>query len=259
MLKKMIPPPVLKAALEDMSMDGRDDDIFNASDDDDDDDDMERVPKKKKCDSKEAYEGSLVFKAGKSVASNLYYVDYTKIKEMDSEARQELAGKAAIGKGEREHLTFALKQAGLKTKQLLSEPTNDELMGLLSESEKNVSSLIENVNDAKALMVNESHKNKFKRRIQSMAGHYRKRKQLCCSFLSTLEEVSDGTISRNKCLKGDGQIALDSDEIVNKGAIAYAKSKKRSKANKASLGDKDFVGVVLDTQGMVKRVYVNEE
>jgi len=258
----MIPPPVLKAALEDMSMDGRDDGTFNESDDDDDDDDdkeTERVAKKKKCDNKEAYAGSLVFKAGKSVATNLYYVDYTKIKEMDSEVRQEFAGKVAIAKGEHEHLAFVLKQAGAKTNQLLSEPTNDELVGLLSESEKNVSNLIEHVNDAKALTVNEGHKRKLKRRIQSMAGHYRKRKQLCCSFLSCLEEVSDGTISKKKCLKGDGQITLDSDECINKGAIAYAKSKKRPKAKKASLADEKFVGVALDTQGMVKRVYVDEE
>ena len=122
-----------------------------------------------------------------------------------------------------------------------------------------VATLEKKVNDARALTVNESHKNKLKRRIQSMAGHYRKRKQLCCSFLSSLEEISDGAISKKKCLKGDGQIVLDSDETVNKAAIAYAKSKKRSKTKSGSLADENFVGVALDSQKMIKRVYVNED
>ena len=74
-----------------------------------------------------------------------------------------------------------------------------------------------------------------------------------------MEEISDGTISKKKCLKGDGQIALDSDESANEAMIAYVRSKKRSKKNKASLADENFVGVTLDSQQMVKRVYIKDE
>ena len=81
MLKKMIPPPVLKAALGEMSMDWQDDDIFEASDDDEKNN-MEGIVKKKGPANKEPYAGSLFFKAGKSAASSLYYVDHNKIKEM---------------------------------------------------------------------------------------------------------------------------------------------------------------------------------
>ena len=258
MLKKMIPPPVLKAALEDMSMDWRDDELFEGSDDDDNQD-TEGVAKKKKSDTKEPYSGSLLFKAGKSVSSSLYYVDYTKIKEMGSEERMELAQRVTTTNGEHEQLAFVLKRMNTKTTQLLKEPTNDELVELLSRFEKNGEILAKKVSDARVLTINESHKNKLKRRIQSMAGHYRKRKHLCGSFLSSLEEVSDGTVSKKKCLKGDGQIALDSDECINKAAIAYAKSKKRLKTNKVVLADENFVGVALDSQRMVKRVYVDHE
>eukprot|EP00536_Pseudo-nitzschia_multiseries_P009824 jgi/Psemu1/325786/estExt_fgenesh1_pg.C_2860001 len=257
-LKKMIPSPVLSATLEDMTTDFRDEDVFNASDDENSHDEKCHVTPQKKSDSKEPYAGSLVFKAGRNAKSNIYYVDYTKIKEMDNDSRQELASKVAVAKGEHGQLILNLRQAVAKTTQFLSEPSNDELGGLLSESEKAVTKLKADVNDAKALMVNEGHRKKLKRRIQSMAGHYRKRKQLCCSFLSSLEEVSDGTISKKKCLNGDGQIALDSDENTNKSALAYAKSKKRQKT-KISLADENFVGVLLDSQGMVKRVYVDEK
>ena len=256
-LKKKIPPPVLKAALEDMSMDWRDDNIFDASDDDEGG--IEVVTKKRNPPKKEAFAGSLLFKAGRNIASNLYYVDYTKIKEITGEARQELAGKVAIVNGEHERLTIALKRIGTNTNQLLAEPTNDQLVELLNDSENDVATLTKTVNDARSLTINESHKKKLKRRIHIMAGHYRKRKQLCCSFLSSLEEISDGTISKKKCLDGDGQIALDSDESINKAAIAYARSKKRFKANKVSLANESFVGVALDSQRMIKRIHVDEE
>ena len=254
----MIPPPVLKAALGEMSMDWQDDDIFEASDDDENNN-MEGIVKKKGSANKEPYAGSLFFKAGKSAASSLYYVDHNKIKEMSFEEKRELAERLANARAEHEHLGLVLKKTDTMTNQLLIEPTNDDLLERLSDLEKDVAVLAEKVNDAKALSINESHKNQLKRKIQSMAGHYRKRKQLCCSFLSSLEEMSDGTISKKKCLKGEGQIALDSDESINKAAIAYARSKKRFKANKVSLANQSFVGVVLDSQRMVKRIHVDEE
>lgn len=258
MLKKMIPHPVLKAALGEMSMDWRDDDLFEASDEDNNDD-MKGIVDGKKSKVKEAYAGSLFFKAGRSAATSLYYVDHNKIKEINSEERRELSEKVANTSAENEQLTLVLKQLDTKTTQLLIEPMNDALVERLSELENDVATLTKEVSDARVLTVNESHKKKLKRRIQSMSGHYRKRKQLCCSFLSSIEDASDGTISKNKCLKGDGQITLDSDETINKAAVAYAKSKKSSKAKKVSLADENFVGVALDSQRMVKRVYVDEE
>lgn len=254
----MIPLPVLKATLTDMSTDLRDDELSEASDDSDD----EGITEKKSVGYKltELFAGTVFFKAGRSVASSVYYVVYNKMPELSDEKKRELYEKVSNSNAECDQLKLILKQLNVKTTQLLTEPTNDELIERLSDLENDVTTLEKKVNDARALTVNESHKNKLKRRIQSMAGHYRKRKQLCCSFLSSLEEISDGTVSKKKCLKGDGQIALDSDESANNAAIAYAKSKKGfSKAKKAVLADENFVGVSLDSQQMIKRIYVDEE
>ena len=252
----MVPLPVLKAALAEMT-DLQDDEFFGASDDDDDDNSGNK--KKKVHDTNRLFAGSLFFKAGRSAASSLYYVIYNRINELTYDEKRELLEKSSNSKAEYEQLTFILKELGAKTTQLLGEPTNDELIDRLGDLENDVSTLEEKVNDAKALTVNESHKKKLKRQIQSMTGHYRKRKQLCCSFLSTLEEISDGTISKKKCLKGDGQIALDSDESAINAAKAYAKSKRFSKTKKAVLADENFVGVALDSQQMIKRVYVDND
>ncbi len=253
----MIPLPVLKATLTDMSTDLRDDELSEASDDNDD----EGIKEKESVGGKfiDLFAGSVFFKAGRSAASSVYYVVYNKMPELNSKKKRKLYEKVSNSKAECEQLTLILKQLGAKTTQLLTEPTNDELIGRLNDLENDVATLEKKVNDARALTVNESHKNKLKRRIQSMTGHYRKRKQLCCSFLCSLEEISDGTISKKKCLKGDGQIALDSDESANNAAIAYAKSKKFSKAKKAVLADENFVGVALDSQQMIKRIYINKE
>ena len=222
MLKAEVPSAILKSALGDMSMDGHSDSFCIS---DDDMDEKEQFAKKKDADLKDRYAGSLVFKAGKSDSTSIYYVDHNKVTEMDSDERQALASNAATSKNDHDHLTMTLKHTNAKTKQLLSEPTNDDLEDLLSRLEKDVSTVMEKVTEAKALTVNEGQKINLKRRIQSMAGVYRKRRKLCYDILTSLEEVSDGVISMKQSLKGDGPIMLDSDESVNKSAITYAKEK----------------------------------
>jgi hypothetical protein len=100
-------------------------------------------------------------------------------------------------------------------------------------------------------------------------------------IISVLKNT-DGSIRAKKCLSGDGQIALDSDEIVSRVAVEYAKQKqvraatdssnKRRKVGRmgggvkssfvaskaASLADDNFVAVVLDSQGSVSRVYAHD-
>ena len=257
MLKKMIPPPVLKATLEEMSMDWRDEEIFDANFFEE----ISNIEVAKKSDTNdnEAYSGSLVFKAGKASTSSLYYIDHTKIKGLSSKEKRKYDEIVASTKKEHNYLIYRLNQIRAKISQLAVEPMNDKLEKRLNELENTVVVLTKKIGHAKLLTVNESQKNRLKRQIQSMAGHYRKRKQLCCSFLSTLEEISDGSVSKKKCLLGEGQIALDSDESASRAAIAYSKSKKRLKPNKVSLADNNFVGVILDSQNMIKRIYLEEE
>ena len=116
----------------------------------------------------------------------------------------------------------------------------------------------------------------IKRRIDTMVTHWRKRRRICMDFLFSMEEHTDGTISAKKCLQGDGAIELESDEVVAKRAVEYAKKKR----NRPTLGAKravrssktaykskipgiepteSFVAVLLDSQGSVKRVHTDDE
>lgn len=246
------------------------------------DSDDEDENKENKKTSTEPYAGSLLFKSGRNQSSNLYYVDHTKLKAMDREQREALAQNIAIAAAEEEALKETLKTTLGKTSQLLAEPTNEEAALRLEMEETALKDLEEKLDAARALKVNEKHMLKTKKRIRNMTAAWRKRKRLCMDFLISLEENTDGTVSAKKCLAGDGQIALDSDETVAKAAVQFAKEK-RSKSLKGglkghkkggplgrglrtgnhskesdSLADELFVGVTLDSQGIVSRVYVNE-
>lgn len=239
-------------------MDWRDDEHFDASH-------LEEIGNRREIflreeiDVNEAYAGSLLFKAGKNSSSSLYYVDHKKIRGLSIAEKRKLEERAANAKEEHVYLTHTLDKMITKIDQLVMEPTNDKLEERLKELKKNVAILAKKVDDAKVLAINDSQKKKLKRQIQSMAGHYRKRKHLCCSFLSTLEDISDGSICKKQCLLGEGQIALDSDESSYNAAVAHSKSKKRLKTSKTLLADENFVGVVLDSQNVLKRVYIHEE
>jgi hypothetical protein len=275
-LKAIVPSPVLKDCLQDMSLDKNESKNPFA-----DSDDEKEPEKKKEATPSDSYAESLCFKAGRNLASNLYYVDHTKIKAMDRDQREALISESFATQAEETALKDTLKQTLDRATQLFSEPTNEEVVTLLETEEKDVTELEVNVEEARKLKVNEAHKQKTKKRIQSMSAHWRKRKRMCMEFLIGLEENTDGTVSAKKCLAGDGQIALDSDEIVASAALRFAKDKRarnvgaggsqgrkskgmaapkvKASTKPASLADDNFVGVLLDSQGTVSRVYVDEE
>lgn len=114
-----------------------------------------------------------------------------------------------------------------------------------------------------------------------MATQWRKRKRICMDFLIMMEESTEGTVSAKKCLAGDGQIDLESDETAIKNMIAYGNKKrsmtsrpvKKAKVSKSLGGkttglpssetltsgltaDANFVAVRLDSSGQVERVYL---
>ena len=63
-----------------------------------------------------------------------------------------------------------------------------------------------------------------------------------------------------QCLKGDGQIDVESDEAAVAGAKAYASRKKAKVVGKAGGGglqhDPSFIGVMLSSQGRPERVFL---
>jgi hypothetical protein len=255
----------------------------NPFDDSDDEDDAKDSSQRKKEHS-EAYTASLVFKAGRALSTNLYFVDYNKIKGMDREEREILMNELAMAKAEEQALKATLQSTKELTVKLLAEPTNEELTLKLEGEESQLRDLEEQVEEARKLKVNEKHKEKTKKSIQTMATHWRQRRRLCLEFLTGLEENTDGAVSRSKCLKGDGQIALDSDEAVADAAVKYAKDKRAKAARLGShqrkytmLGrgvgqpkaaakstaiaglESDLVAVKLDAQLNVVRVYSTED
>jgi hypothetical protein len=249
-----------------------------------DSDDDEEAPKKKskKDDTAEAvpYKGSLSFKAGKGSNSSLYYTNYNTAKNgdgLDREEKNKLATDLAAAEAEEAALKQTLATMRSMTTKLLSEPFNEEATARLEKEEAELSDLQEELEAARKLKVNEKHKEQTKRRIENMATFWRKRRRICMDFLISMEEVTDGTISAKKCLAGDGQIELDSDEAVAKAAIEYAKKKR---AGPKSLGGKklsfaktsattsksgsippseSFVAVLLDSQGCVQRVHLDDD
>lgn len=120
---------------------------------------------------------------------------------------------------------------------------------------------------ARKFKVNEKHRQQLKQRIFVMTAEWRKRRRICMDFLTSMEDSTEGTVNARKCLSGDGQIDIDSDEAVAKHALEFGK-KKRSKivsSKKRSLqqqpdilADEYFVAVTLDSQGCVKRVFLDD-
>jgi hypothetical protein len=208
-LKGEIPSTLLTNLLKEMSIGAVEEEPSFDSDDEDDDvngggnNEKEQVTDKKKS---KGPLGSLIFKQGRNIGSCLYYVDYTQKPDMTVDERQSLFTKTAAADNQHEMLATTLKFKTVQTKELLSEPTNDQLTTLLSDLEKETSNLVENVEAAQALTVNEVHKTKLKRKTQKISAAYAKRKRLCTSALSALEEISEGTLSSRKILAGDGQI-----------------------------------------------------
>jgi hypothetical protein len=253
------------------------------ADSDDDEDDGAKTNKKTKTgksDSTDPYANSLRLKAGRNSNNQLYYVDYSKIPGLDPEAKNQLYADVAKAEAEEARLKSNIQKMDAETAKLLSEPTNEELDRMLDEQETAMVALREQVAAARKHKVNEKTKKQLKKRIEGMTAHWRKRKRQVLDFLNMMEESTEGAVSVKKCLAGDGQIEIDSDEAVIQGAIAFAQRKrlktssgkplKKTKglggATKSAAADEtdglspdpNFVGVRLDAHGQVARVYLDE-
>jgi hypothetical protein len=289
-LRALVPSPVLRSCLQDMTLDKADiKDQFCDSDDDDDGDQVQKAAtKKNRKPHADAFAGSLDFKAGKGANSILYYADYSKLQNngdgLDFDQRNELVSKLAKAQADEAVLKARLEELNTETAKLLSEPTNEQLIPQLEAEEPLVASLREKLESARMLKVNEKHRKQTQKRIDNMAAHWRKRKRLCMDFLITMEESTDGTVSVKKCLSGNGQIDIDSDEAAVTGTLAFQKKKNglansngqpprkkpklksgagnenivNGKRKSLSVGaDDSFVAVKLDVHGSVCRVYLD--
>jgi hypothetical protein len=272
LLKATIPQPVLSSSLKNMADQNR----TNTFDDDSDEDQtpLQEGP----GDDENDFYGSrtLIFKAGRNPQSSLYYFSYKKLKAMDNEELQTLFSARAIAIAETDKLKLSIEEAQTKTTSLLSEPTNVELIALLQNAEDDVAALKEQVDDSRKLQVHTGTRIDRQKKIQKMCAHWSKRKRMCLSFLSALEENTNGAVTIQKSLAGDGPLQLDSDEAVIKGEILLVKQRarkrklginsfpvtlKRAKTEPSlsSTVSSDLVAVRLGKGGKVERVYLREE
>jgi len=269
-LKAIVPSPVLKQCLDDMALASDEDGNLFA---DSDDDEPKTSTKKHKVVSTEEFAGSLSFKAGRNANTSLYFVDHTKQKNNGNGLEFDARDQLCTDKSKAEHELAKLKQEHSQmeadTKRLNSEPTNEEAALKLESVEATMTGLREKLQDARKLTVNEKHRKQTKRRIEGMATQYRKRRRICMDFLISMEENTDGTISMKKCLAGDGQIDIESDEKAIKDSKTFAANVRarkarglsagKKKATAETVGDEDFVGIELDSQGNIRRMYMDEE
>ena len=278
-LKSVVPSIVLKSCLDDM-VDKKSGGNPFAEDSDDDDDDG--VSKKKSSSKKSSssgaastgsdeYSGSLRLKEGRNVNNNLYYVDHTKQANdgngMLPDVKQLLLGELAKSKAEFEQLNQQIKSTTATAAQLESEPKNEQLILDVADMEKRLGEMEEAIEESKAHAANEAHVKKVRKEIDAKAAIWRKRKRMCIEFISNMEDCTEGTISLKKCLKGDGQIDIESDESCINGSITFASRKKarvslgggKKSGGSAKSGisaDPAFVGVQLNSQGRPERVFL---
>lgn len=291
-LKGVVPSPILKACLKEMALDKESDNQFADSDDGDDEDNQPKKKKAKKTAAKNhqesgidvqanSYKGSLTYKEGsKGVSSSLYYVNYTIAKNGDGLSRDDknkLLADLNAAQTQRASMQGTLEQTKAVADKLLAEPTNEQAVARLEEEAAALQQLSQQVDEARQYKDNATYMSQTKRRINNMVSYWRKRRRLCLDFLYSMEELSEGTVSAKKCLAGDGQIELDSDEVLAKRAVEYGKKKRscplsigakrplnmKKKAPKTKVPgiepSESFVAVLLDTQGSVKRVHIDEE
>lgn len=191
----MVPSPVLKGCLEDMSLDADKDKALFADSDDDEEDKAKSKPAAKKGSSNDPYVASLVLKTGRNANTTLYHVDYTMLPNqgngLDAVAKNALYSAAATADAEKQGIQSKLAGTRAETTKLLGEPTNEELMRDLEAKGAELEEWQQKAEAAKAFQGNAQRKDQIKRRLQHMSGEWRKRRRLCLDFLTTMVRFFD--------------------------------------------------------------------
>ena len=272
-LKAVVPSPLLKGCLDDMT----DSATGNPFDDDSDDETKEASAKKNAA--SDPFTSSLLMKRGRNSNTTLYFVDYNKLRNNGNgllpNEREELMSASQSTSLEEQQLKGELKKVEDLTKKLLSEPTNEEANNALEILESEMSALEEKLDSLRAYKVNEGTRKKIHKRVDELTSVWRKRRRLTTDFLLLIEESTEGTVSMKKCLNGDGQIYMEGDDYAIQQAREAAKAKTKKKfgvkrpiklASKSTLSNENktnhtesFVGVKLDNIGNISRIHFDEE
>mmetsp|Transcript_12862 Transcript_12862/g.19525 ORF Transcript_12862/g.19525 Transcript_12862/m.19525 type:complete len:634 (+) Transcript_12862:355-2256(+) len=278
-LKCVVPSPVLRTCLDDMSFDAsvRGSDVDG---DGDDKDDGGTSSKNKGKSSNAEYAGSLSVKAGRNANTTLYYLDHTKLENggngLSFDVKDKLIQDTQNATSALVSLQSTIDVCNKEADALLREPTNEEADILLQHEVVAVERLKEEVESSQKLTVDVKVRKRAEKRLEAMALYWRKRKRVCIDFLRLMDESTEGTVSYKKCVAGDGQIDIESDEMIIKGAIERAKRKasnlslprKKLKVANTMPNTADaaatentpltFIGVRLTGNGKVERVHLKD-
>ena len=248
-------------------------DTANPFDEDSDDEDDKPKKSKKKGGKKSTgddvgadYAGSLVKKEGRNANNVLYFVDYSSSyvtnggNGLPPDERNELIGAEQKSAQDLQLSRDNLKSTQEQTKQLLSEPTNQEAEDRIAKEEKVLADLKASLEESRQYAGNEKKREQTKKRIRDLADVWWKRRRMCNDFLQGMEDATEGTISVKKCLSGDGQIDIDSDEAIIAAEREMYEMRKAKKAKKKHSGDglpptSNFIGVQFTSTAKVERVY----
>jgi len=220
-------------------------------------------------DDEHAFHDSVRVKMGRNANSNLYYLDQSKLENEGNgllpEEQQNLVASQHQGSEELRRKLDECKTMDRQTVQYLSEPKNDEMNALLRDGEEEMDSVHQALEEAKQYSGNASRRKKSEKQVDSMCIQWRQRKRKCIDFLDTMEDYTEGTISKKKCLAGNGQIEVESDETAIKLAKTFHERMKARKRGGKGSGEGDdsrcLVGIVLGsnkTNG-IERVYATDE
>lgn len=158
-LKGVVPPPILRACLDEMVDKQLSDNPFADSDDDEDGKSSKKGGKKPGVGADE-YAGALRLKEGRNINNNLFYVDHTKLANNGDgllpDARNELLSDMQGSKAEHERLSAMLKNIAAQAARLESEPKNEELMLEVVELENKMEAMNKSLEEARVHASSES-------------------------------------------------------------------------------------------------------
>jgi len=213
---------------------------------------------------------TLQVKGGRNANTTLYFCNQTKLENsgngLNSSDRQDLMGAVQEASTKLKRLSESALSADRETSDLLRQPTNEELQHLLHTEEIMLSNLKEEVNNAQHYARNKAHVKRIKQSSARLVSEWRTRKRKCVDFLDMMEDATEGTVKKKKCLAGTGQIELESDETPLKEARAahkYFKQRntKQIEHEKCRKESSSFIGVILGanlSSGVIRVPFDNE-
>jgi hypothetical protein len=241
----------------------------------DDDDNQEKAPRKKlklsRSTGKDEFSGSIKVKHGRNVNSTLYYANQERLDNdgngFPPQERLLICNQMEEANSQKKMLLDNLRNTERATSVLRSEPTNEEAVSILVTEEAVLTSLMAETSTARQFTENKARRIALQKSIDTMAKYWRKRRQLCLDFLEMMDNCTEGIISIKKCIKGEGQIPIESDEMVINAAIESIKAQYSRKhlmvrakgvhldSVQKGIGiNSSFIGIKLGEKGKVCRV-----